>query len=224
MRLSAAMTWTVLVPLGVFLALGAVACVDSLDNDGKVLGLQGGSTLDSAIGLMQQQPPSPALACTESGKAGKPCTVASTCCGVSAGTGICAFNGAANGTCQKEPPLGTGHTWTELYADYFGGTGRTACAGNGMCHGTMAGLGFVASQYQCPPDDKDACYAGITSSSAALITPGQAFEDDFLYQAIRKQQSVGLNNMPLNPTEVYTFTEKDLGRISAWIMAGAPND
>ena len=84
--------------------------------------------LDSAAALTPQDPPGAAAVCTDSGKPGDPCSTAGTCCGVNTGTEICYFNGAGAGACKKEPPLQPGHTWTELYADYFGGAGRASSA------------------------------------------------------------------------------------------------
>jgi hypothetical protein len=220
-----ALAFATFVPLGLALALtlGGAACIDAIGSDGGVSGLQGGGALDGVGGLMMQSPPTP-NPCTDAGEPGNSCTGAGTCCGIIHGTAICAFNGNATGVCTTIPQLGTGHTWSELYADYFGGTGRATCAGNGSCHGTTSGAGFASSQYVCPPDDKDACYKSMLSASAGLITSGQTLENDFLYQAIRKEAAVGLNNMPLEPVQIYTFTPTDLARISAWVAAGAPND
>jgi hypothetical protein len=225
MRVSAAMRLSVWVTFGLGLVTTGLGCIDSVESDGQVRGLLGGQTVDAATGLAPQNPPAPGAACTASGKPGQPCTMASTCCGVTEGSGICFFNGETKGVCQSEPKLGLQPTWSELYKDYFGGTGRAACAGNGTCHGTMSGAGFLASSgYLCPPDDPDTCWKTLTSSSVGIITPGQAFEEDGLYQDLRKLGvPVGIGNMPY-PPQVYSFTATDLDRISTWIMNGAKND
>jgi hypothetical protein len=212
-------------PLGFAFAFGGVACIDALEADGTIQGLQGGSTLDSAEELTPQKP---AGACTDAGTPGNPCALASICCGAEQGAEICTFNGMASGTCTVPKPLGTATTWTALYADYFGGTGRAACSGDGQCHGAATQAGVSPSGgYVCPPDDKDGCYTSLTSQTAALISPGLSFQNDALYQYLRKPTSLAgttLNNMPKTPTEVYTFSAKDLDRIAAWVAAGAKND
>jgi hypothetical protein len=82
-------------------------------------------------------------------------------------------------------------------------------------------------QYLCPPSDATACWTSLTSTSLGLIQPDTAFDDDSLYEYIRKPAALagtGLNDMPKAPTEVYEFTEADLARITAWVAAGAHND
>jgi hypothetical protein len=225
MRRTTTLGIAILLPLLGAFVFGGLACIDAIEPDGKIVSLQGGSTLDTAQGLMAQEPPA---GCTDAGKPGNPCAAAGTCCGSAQGIEICAFDGGTNGTCITPPALQTANTWTALYADYFGGTGRAACSGDGNCHGSASQPGAIASNgYVCPPDDSDGCYTTITSSTAGLIQSGLSFQDDALYQYLRKPASLAgttLNNMPLEPTALYVFTPADLDRISAWIDAGAPNN
>jgi hypothetical protein len=225
MRLTLAVAIAASLFVGAAFVFGGLACIDAIEPDGKIVSLQGGATLDAAQGLMAQDPPA---ACTDAGKPGNPCMAAGTCCGSAQGIEICALDGGTNGTCITPPALHTVNTWTALYADYFGGTGRAACSGDGNCHGSASQPGAIASNgYVCPPDDSDGCYTTITSSGAALIQSGLSFQDDALYLYLRKPDSLEgttLNNMPLAPTELYVFTPADLDRISAWIDAGAPNN
>jgi len=201
------------------------ACVDSLATDGALDGLDGGGTLDAAAGLTPQAPPALEAVCTTAANAGSPCSAAGACCGVASGKEICSFGGAAQGTCELEPPLHEGNTWADLYADYFGGTGRAACAGNGSCHGSTGAAGYLMSGYLCPPDDPTPCYDSITSREMDLILPGMAFDQDGLYSILRKVDPKGTisGEMPAEPTEVYAFTQTDIARISAWV-ATLPSD
>src|ERR1700689_5360595 len=67
-------------------------------------------------------------------------------------------------------PLSTGHSWAELYGDFFGNPGRAACAGNGTCHGDANQAGAQSSSFVCALNDKDGCYTSITSAAAGLIS------------------------------------------------------
>jgi hypothetical protein len=227
MTLTAAQSFATYVALAIAAALGGGGCIDSVDSDGVVDGLDGGQTLDAATGLSPQNPPPPAAVCTGDGKPGDPCSVASTCCGVDQGAEICDFNGSAAGVCQAEPPLQGANTWSALYADYFGGKGRAACAGNGSCHGSTDGAGYLGSGgFLCPPDDATGCYKSLTSPPLALITPDQPLKGDYLYQVLRKAEVGGADpgTMPAEPVQVYAFSPNDLDRLAAWIAAGYPND
>jgi hypothetical protein len=118
---------------------------------------------------------------------------------------------------------GTGTTWGDLYLDYFGPMGEASCAGNGQCHGTTTQPGFTASGYVCGPTAA-ACYSGITSSNAGLVTIGDTTDDPTtsgLYAVLRKCSGGG--SMPKEPAN-FMFTSGDMARITAWIKAGAPND
>lgn len=118
-------------------------------------------------------------------------------------------------------PLGTGHTWQELYADYFGNPGRASCAGNGSCHGTANEPGSQTSAFVCPANDKDACYTSIVSGAAQLVVAGDPGNSALVTQVLRHADGSS-GNMPKSPP--YAFTAVDLQRISDWIQAGAAND
>jgi len=118
---------------------------------------------------------------------------------------------------------GSGTAWSELYRDYFGPTGKASCAGTGQCHGSTSQSGYAASGYVCP-GTSTACYTGITSQSANLVTVGDTTDDPtttVLYSVLRKCSGGG--SMPQQPASLM-FTSADMARVAAWIKAGAPND
>jgi hypothetical protein len=128
------------------------------------------------------------------------------------------------GLCVDDSDAGTGDTWTSLYADYFGPTGKASCAGTGVCHGDTTQAGYLGSNYDCGHTAAD-CYTGITSAAAGIVTAGQPVSDPTttgLYVVLRKC-SGGVGSMPKAPADV-AFTTGDMARIGAWIQAGAPND
>jgi hypothetical protein len=204
------------------LVLNGTGCMNLVDSDGGISGLSGGDPVDAQLAV--QNPPAPPMAtssaaCTDAGEPGADCTSsAGVCCGVqptstAAATEICFFDGMASGACATEPALGTGITWTELYADYFGGHGRAACSGNGGCHGSTTEPGYASSGYECPPDGdagKETCYTSIQAVAPSFST------------VLRTVINTG-GPMPLAP-QVYTFSQNDLDRLNSWMEAGAPNN
>lgn len=116
-------------------------------------------------------------------------------------------------------PLGTGHTFTELYQDFWGNVNRASCSGDGACHGAPNQPGSQASGgYVCPLGDPKTCYETMVAkllTEEAKTNP----EDSYLYSMLRKASG---GSMPKRPP--YTFSETDLARIRAWMMAGYPND
>jgi hypothetical protein len=176
----------------------------------------GGASSDAR--LAQQNPTGVAGTCSDGGLPAASCAAAGDYCGIAApASEICFFDGMSSGVCAAEPEAGTGSTWTELYNDYFGGHGRAACAGNGTCHGSSSQPGAGYSNYVCPPDGdagKETCYETIVGSGVAsqLVT-----------SVLRSVSCPGCL-MPLAPTQIYTFSQTDLDRISAWIDAGMPNN
>ncbi len=132
------------------------------------------------------------------------------------------FAVAAN-VCAPSGDAGSGTTWSDLHRDYFGPTGKASCAGTGQCHGDGAQPGAQASGYVCGPTAA-ACYAGITSQSANLLTVGDTTDDPtttLLYATLRKCSGGG--TMPLSPANLQ-FTSADMARIAAWIKSGAPDN
>jgi hypothetical protein len=209
----------VFLPLAFAFVLHGTGCVSLVDGDGSISGLSGGAPFDAP--LTQQNPlpvPTGQVACSEAGLPGGNCVDAGDCCGIAApASEICFFDGMSSGVCKAEPEAGTGSTWTELYADYFGGNGRAACAGNGSCHGSSSQLGAGASMYICPPDGdagKDTCYTTMVSSGTASQ----------LIASVLRSVKCPACLMPQAPTQIYEFSQTDVDRISAWIDAGTPNN
>jgi len=128
---------------------------------------------------------------------------------------------AAAPLCIASDIRGTGHTFTDLYQDYFGRVGGSGCAGNGRCHGAADQPGSIASHnFVCPPADKDTCYQGLQTAALATSADEGAPEQSGLYLVLRK--SSGGGSMPKAP--VCAFDDTDMKRIADWIRAGAPND
>jgi hypothetical protein len=132
------------------------------------------------------------------------------------------FDAAAPLTCPNGTTLlGTGHTWAELYTDYFGNANRTACSGNGACHGDETQAGAQNSNFVCPLNDKDDCYTSMVSESTALIQTSNPANSPLITQVLRHADG-STGNMPLSPPCAFSAT--DLQRITDWITAGALND
>lgn len=113
---------------------------------------------------------------------------------------------------------GTGVTFTDLYRDFFGPTGKATCAGDGSCHGGEAEPGALASGFICNAD-KARCQA--TMAQELVGTSGLANpKASFLYAILRKSSG---GRMPKRP-ESYVFSDASLERIQTWIANGAKND
>ncbi len=132
-------------------------------------------------------------------------------------------------SCEPLADAGAPPTWSGLYADYFGPTGRATCtfSPNG-CHAAPGDPGASATGYVCAAG-KDGCYLGITSANAKsesgnpLVVPGDA-DASFLPQIIRKpDDGSGQLRMPLLPNTVH-FCPSDVDRVRTWIQNGAKND
>ncbi|MEO6420099.1 MAG: hypothetical protein ABIP39_11855 [Polyangiaceae bacterium] len=126
----------------------------------------------------------------------------------------------------KLKPLGDGHTWVDLYQDYFGPAGGANCGGvnPANCHGQSDGKGAMASNFVCPPT-RDDCYAGMTkgikSTLPSNVPAGTPAKDTILIQILRTADGTS-GSMPKSP--VCSFDTNDFQRITDWIKAGAPND
>jgi hypothetical protein len=206
--------------VGLALVQAGLACVNVVGGSGDISGLSGG---DALAELSSQHVPAEGVACSDAGQPGGDCTEggAAVCCGAAAGLEICLYDeGAAIGVCTVEPAPGTGTTWTELYADYFGDHGRASCAGTSAaspsCHGAPSQVGTTFSTFECPPGDAGACYASMKTDVLSAY--------DLVASVLRGATCSGiLCNMPLAP-EIYSFTAADEARIAAWIDSGAPNN
>jgi hypothetical protein len=207
--------------IGLALVEGGLACVNVVESSGDISGLSGG---DALAELSPQSPPPEGVVCTAAGMSGGDCTDGgpAVCCGSATGTEVCLYaDGGTTGVCTAEPALGTGSTWTELYADYFGDHGRASCAGtpSGVgCHGSVTGLGASYSKFLCPSGDAGACYA----SMKANLLPQYNLMTNVLRSSGCTAQGLACN-MPLAPYD-YAFTATDEARIAAWVDAGAPNN
>lgn len=136
-----------------------------------------------------------------------------------------------------DPCAGGGHRWQDLYACFFGPTGKASCGGQGVCHGAPGDYGFVYLQCGTSRD----CRTSIMGYTGSPTDPTQAS----LFKILRSNTNgdeptpPGLPKMPCiyqaggipmktlcgKPNGIaYTFTPDDLARIAAWIQAGAPND
>jgi hypothetical protein len=168
----------------------------------------------------------------------------------------CDASGSVQGGDPLEPdPCAAtdgGHTWSDLYACYFGPTGQASCSGQGTCHGSCSGTGALTSGFVCG-GTKESCYLAImqpnccgqiTSDAGAeaaaaecaasfppVVPQGGASDPTTttLWTALRgvdPKKVVGLHNMPFTstPGQGYTFSAADLDRISAWIEEGAPQN
>ncbi len=116
-------------------------------------------------------------------------------------------------------------TFADLYADFFGPTGRATCA-KSNCHSQKGDLGEVSSGgYVCAPD-KDSCYTNLVSATLkpTSIPQGKTATDSLLYKTLRHEETGGklVGSMPFDKS--YIFTADDMRRIQAWLEAGAKND
>jgi hypothetical protein len=131
------------------------------------------------------------------------------------------------------PPLGpvTGATtWTSLYADLFGPTGKASCAGDGTCHGSPTQDGTKAAFYLC--DSKDGCYKSLRSKTGVNSTDSNLVRDAdvaapkkaalFGILRVTKEDCSVSGFMPKRPP--YRLTREEVARIEAWIAAGANDD
>lgn len=158
-------------------------------------------------------------------------TVASCACFISCGDasqttsgGEPRFDAAAGGSaplaCEDKGTAGPS-TWSSLYADYFGPTGKASCAGDGQCHGGADQPGAKATGYVCAPN-ASACYETVTKSR--IVVAGDTTtppEQSLLHVVLRKCDGTGI--MPKRPASV-VFSPSDMERIHNWLRKGAPND
>ena len=135
--------------------------------------------------------------------------------------------GAASGDASVEGGVTASATWTALFGDYFGPTGRASCAGDGSCHGDSGQQGAKSSgNYVCGAD-KDACRNSLLSTDTGLIQiprDQDKPENSGLVQELRRRASDGsvTGLMPKRPQCI--FEPGAIGRIELWIKNGAPND
>ena len=122
------------------------------------------------------------------------------------------------GTPPATDDAGSGITWTDLYRDFFGKPAPgPGCSGSIGCHG-VAGSGG-GGVWVCG-DTKDTCWAGLTSTTAALIDTTNPDNSTLLSIALRNRQG---GNMPQQPA-TYVFSDASMKRIRDWMAAGAQNN
>lgn len=111
---------------------------------------------------------------------------------------------------------GTGAaTWTQLYTDYFGPTGKGQCGKQAGCHLDATGGG----QFWICGSTKESCYQGMQKNVIPCNAAGSRMPD-----ILRKaSEPFAPGKMPADPTTV-TYDDNDVAKISSWINAGAKND
>lgn len=122
-----------------------------------------------------------------------------------------------------------------MYGCYFGPQAANGgCAGaNGECHATSAGEGVPKSGFVCGAT-QDSCWQGVMNAALTLVTPDTKAAtglEAYVYKA-GSTPGPASNNMPLSsfggPPVMNAswkgFTPADLGCISDWAAAGAPNN
>ena len=133
-------------------------------------------------------------------------------------------------TCPPLGPVTGATTWTSLYADFFGPTGKASCAGDGACHGGPTQEGTKAAFYLC--DSKDGCYKSMRSKTGVSTTDSNLVRDAdvaapkkaalFGILRVTKEDCTVSGFMPKRPP--YRLTREEVARIEAWIPAGANDD
>lgn len=121
---------------------------------------------------------------------------------------------------EDEADAGTGTTWTDLYRDYFGPTGRAKCA-DPSCHG---GEGTPASSIGFRCFDQSGCRASLVDRWIVLPADAAEPEKSAFYRVLRRcnEQNETVGTMPQRPT--YYFSGASLARISTWMQGGAKDD
>lgn len=119
---------------------------------------------------------------------------------------------------------GSGTTWTSLYADFFGPSGRASCAGTGSdCHASSDAAGAKSMKFVCA--SKDGCLASMLGDSRLVQESHfSAPESAYLVAVLRKEASDGSirGTQPKSPP--FVFHEKSIERITTWIGNGAKDD
>jgi hypothetical protein len=116
---------------------------------------------------------------------------------------------------------GSGATWSDLYADFFGPSGRAGCAGPGnACHGSEDAEGSVRSGFVCA-DEAGCVESMLGRSNLVRSTDTEKPEAAFLINVLRRKNTEGkiVGTQPKLPLLV--FHEKSIERIKQWIADGA---
>ncbi len=136
-------------------------------------------------------------------------------------------SGAERDTGTKDPSYvyddgsGSGATWKDLYADFFGPSGRAGCAGAGnACHAEGSATGAARSSFVCA--NESSCRESLLGKSNLVQSKDSAKpEYAFLIGVLRKKKpdgSVG-GTQPTSP--LFVFHANSIDRIKTWIGNGA---
>jgi hypothetical protein len=116
---------------------------------------------------------------------------------------------------------GSGTTWGDLYADFFGPSGRAGCAGPGnACHASEDAEGSARSAFVCA--DEAGCVESILGrSNLVRSTDTEKPEAAFLINVLRRKNADGkiVGTQPKLP--LFVFHEKSIERVKKWIADGA---
>lgn len=122
--------------------------------------------------------------------------------------------------------VGSGTTWTAIYNDIFGPTGRPgSCSLRSNCHGSPDGAGAKAgSGIAC--FDQKGCRQSLFDKG--IITPDDfaAPEKSALFVSllrVRRPDGSTVGFMPQVPVD-YAFSDACIQRIQTWLRAGAKDD
>ncbi len=119
--------------------------------------------------------------------------------------------GPTDGACNAPDAA----TWTQLYTDYFGPTGKGQCGKASGCHLDSTGGGQI---WICG-STKESCYQGMKNNVIPCNAAGSRMPE-----ILRKANDpFAPGKMPADPASV-TYDDQDIAKISGWINAGAKND
>lgn len=119
---------------------------------------------------------------------------------------------------------GEGTTWSSLYRDLFGPTGKPgSCTFQGTCHGSPDAAGSKAG-ILCV--DEAGCRLSMIDKN--LATPEdqaapEAAQINFLIRNRNPKTGKNRGIMPKSPSD-YVFPEACMERIRGWIVKGVPAD
>ncbi len=119
---------------------------------------------------------------------------------------------AFDATCTSD---GGAPTFTTLYADYFGPTGKGQCGKASGCHLDAVGGG----EFWICGTTKESCWQGLQKVTVPCDAPSGRVPE-----ILRKASEPGaIGKMPADPVTV-TYDANDVAKITSWINAGAKND
>jgi hypothetical protein len=116
---------------------------------------------------------------------------------------------------------GSGTTWSDLYGDLFGSSGRASCAGTGTaCHASPTSKGSVPTKFVCA--DETECRESMRGAANMVKDTDVAKPENSLLVAIlRKRESDGSVQGTQPKSPLFVFHPDSIDRIKAWIASGA---